>query len=124
MDRHRANGRRQAISVPSGARARKKRGAQSSALEMNQAPWRRPRTGTSSVTVFGLTQVRAGSTAPSLNLTELVSHHERDRYGNRAVCGLRFDNPARIIADLGPTFRDLSIGTLALCALFDCLGAV
>ena len=24
----------------------------------------------------------------------------------------------------GPTFRDLSIGTLALCALFDCLGAV
>ena len=42
----------------------------------------------------------------------------------RAVCGLRFDNPERIIADLGPTFRDLSIGTLALCALFDCLGAV
>jgi hypothetical protein len=41
----------------------------------------------------------------------------------RAVCGLRFDNPERIIADLGPTFRDLSIGTLALCALFDCLGA-
>ena len=42
-------------------------------------------TGTSSVTVFGLTQVRAGSTAPSLNLTELASHHERDRYGNRTV---------------------------------------
>ena len=41
----------------------------------------------------------------------------------RAVCGLRFDNPEQIIADLGPTFRDLSIGTLALCALFDCLGA-
>ena len=32
----------------------------------------------------------------------------------RAVCGLRFDNPERIIADLGPTFRDLSIGTLRL----------
>ena len=31
--------------------------------------------------------------------------------------------PELIIADLGPTFRDLSIGTLALCALFDCLGA-
>ena len=46
----------------------------------------------------------------------------------RAVCGLRFDNPERIIADLGPTFRDLSIGTLRgtlrLCGLFDCLGAV
>ena len=35
----------------------------------------------------------------------------------RAVCGLRFDNPERIIADL-------SIGTLRLCGLFDCLGAV
>lgn len=42
----------------------------------------------------------------------------------RAVCGLRFDNPELIIADLGPTFRDLSIGTLASCASFDCLGAV
>ena len=42
----------------------------------------------------------------------------------RAVCGLRFDNPERIIADLGPTFRDLSIGTLRSCGLFDCLGAV
>ena len=42
----------------------------------------------------------------------------------RSVCGLRFDNSERIIADLGPTFRDLSIGTLALCALFDCLRAV
>jgi hypothetical protein len=42
-------------------------------------------TGTSTVTVFGLTQVRAGSTAPSLNLTELACHHERDRYGNRTV---------------------------------------
>ena len=42
----------------------------------------------------------------------------------KAVCGLHFDNSERIIADLGPTFRDLSIGTLALCALFDCLGAV
>ena len=41
-----------------------------------------------------------------------------------AVSGRRFDDPDRIIADLGPTFRDLSIGTLALCALFDCLGAV
>ena len=41
----------------------------------------------------------------------------------KAVCGLHFDNSERIIADLGPTFRDLSIGTLALCALFDCLGA-
>ena len=41
----------------------------------------------------------------------------------RAVCGLRFDNPERILASLGPTFRDLSIGTLALCALFDCLAA-
>ena len=35
----------------------------------------------------------------------------------RAVCGLRFDNPERIIADL-------SIGTLRLCGLFYCLGAV
>ena len=35
-----------------------------------------------------------------------------------------FCNSERIIADLGSTFRDLSIGTLALCALFDCLGAV
>ena len=42
----------------------------------------------------------------------------------KPVCGLHFDNSERIIADLGPTFRDLSIGTLALCALFDCLGAV
>ena len=41
----------------------------------------------------------------------------------KAVCGLHFDNSERIIADLGPTFRDLSIGTLALCALFDCLAA-
>jgi len=41
----------------------------------------------------------------------------------RAVCGLCFDNPERSIADLGPTFRDLSIGTLALCALFDRLAA-
>ena len=40
-----------------------------------------------------------------------------------AVCGLCFDNPEQIIADLGPTFRDLSIGTLALCALFDRLAA-
>ncbi len=31
----------------------------------------------------------------------------------KAVCGLRFDNSERIIADLGPTFRDLSFGTLA-----------
>ena len=28
-----------------------------------------------------------------------------------------------IIADLGPTFRDLSIGTLILCGLFDRLAA-
>ena len=35
----------------------------------------------------------------------------------------RFDNPERKIADLGPTFRDLSIGTLRLCGLFDCLAA-
>ncbi len=41
----------------------------------------------------------------------------------KAVCVLRFDNPERIIADLRPTFRDLSIGTLALCALFDRLAA-
>jgi hypothetical protein len=41
----------------------------------------------------------------------------------RAVCGLLFDNSERIIADLGPTFRDLSIGTLALRALFDRLAA-
>ena len=41
----------------------------------------------------------------------------------KAVCGLHFDNYERIIADLGPSFRDLSIGTLALCALFDCLAA-
>ena len=41
----------------------------------------------------------------------------------KAVCGLHFDNSERIIADLGPTFRDLSIGTLALCALFDRLAA-
>ena len=41
----------------------------------------------------------------------------------KAVCGLRFDNSERIIADLGSTFRDLSIGTLALCALFDRLAA-
>ena len=40
------------------------------------------------------------------------------------VYELRSDNPERIIADLGPTFRYLSIGALALCALFDCLGAV
>ena len=31
---------------------------------------------------------------------------------SQSVCGLRFDNSERIIADLGPTFRDLSIGTL------------
>ena len=42
----------------------------------------------------------------------------------KGCCGLRFENPERIIADLGPTFRDLSIGTLRLCGLFDCLGAV
>ena len=42
----------------------------------------------------------------------------------KGCCGLRFDNSERIIADLGPTFRDLSIGTLRLCGLFDCLGAV
>ena len=42
----------------------------------------------------------------------------------KAVCGLHFDNSERIIADLGPTFRDLSIGTLRLCGLFDFLGAV
>ena len=41
----------------------------------------------------------------------------------KAVYGLHFDNSVRIIADLGPTFRDLSIGTLALCALFDRLAA-
>ncbi len=41
-----------------------------------------------------------------------------------AVCWPCFDYPVRIIADLGPTFRDLSIGTLRLCGLFDCLGAV
>ena len=41
----------------------------------------------------------------------------------KAVCGLHFDNSERIIADLGPKFRDLSIGALALCALFDCLAA-
>jgi len=80
-------------------------------------------------------------------LADVCPHHETERGGSqgaarrtdteakvcargfvnqvgRAVCGLRFDNPERIIADLGPTFRDLSIGTLALCALFDCLGAV
>ena len=47
-----------------------------------------------------------------------------NKVGSEAVCGLRFDNPERILASLGPTFRDLSIGTLALCALFDCVGAV
>ncbi len=41
----------------------------------------------------------------------------------KAVFGQCFDNDARIIADLVPTFRDLSIGTLRLCGLFDCLGA-
>ena len=30
-----------------------------------------------------------------------------------AVCGLHFDNSERILADLGATFRDLLIGTLA-----------
>ena len=40
-----------------------------------------------------------------------------------AVCWPCFDNPVRIIADLGPTFRDLSIGTLASCASFDRLAA-
>jgi hypothetical protein len=79
-------------------------------------------------------------------LADVCPHHETERGGSqevlrvapeakvcargfvtqvgRAVCGLRFDNPERIIADLGPTFRGLSIGPLALCALFDCLGAV
>jgi hypothetical protein len=41
----------------------------------------------------------------------------------QAVCRLRFDNSERIIANLGPTFRDLSIGTLASCASFDRLAA-
>jgi len=45
-----------------------------------------------------------------------------NKVGN-AVCRLHFDNYERIIADLEPTFRDLLIGTLALCALFDRLAA-
>ena len=69
-------------------------------------------------------ETERGAAAKVLGRTgsEGVREGFRGKVG-RAVCGLRFDNPERIIADLGPTFRDLSIGTLALCALFDCLGA-
>ena len=76
-------------------------------------------------------------------LADVCPHHETERGAAAKVLGrtgsegvregfrdqswkgcLRcFDKPEQIIADLGPTFRDLSIGTLALCALFDRLAA-
>jgi len=70
-------------------------------------------------------ETERGAAAKVLGRTgsEGVREGFREQSWKGRVCGLHFDNSERIIADLGPKFRDLSIGALALCALFDCLAA-